>query len=211
MVTEARILLVDDDSSFRSALKLILKVQYEVQEAQSLKEARTLISENLFHLVLLDKTLPDGNGIELIPEIKTRSGRTSVIILTGDGDFSQVTRCLEFGADDYVLKSDHLVPELLIRIPVNLKRLMSESSFVGIDCEIPRMKKHLTPEHYQQAMAVAEKEYLLAALDLCNQNANEVATCLGVSRTTIFNRIRDLEIPRRSWTRSETIIKSAEA
>lgn len=111
--------------SFRDAVKQLLGVYNDVSEAADLASARAAILKKNFDVVILDKGLPDGDGIDLISEIKSLSPSTVVIILTSDSDFSSVKHCIARGADDYVIKSENIIPDLLVRIPVAVSRAVS--------------------------------------------------------------------------------------
>ena len=70
-MSEIRLLLVDDEESFRKLTARELERQgYAVDTAGTLEEARQLIGQKIFHVALLDLRLPDGNGMELLPEIR---------------------------------------------------------------------------------------------------------------------------------------------
>lgn len=112
-----KILLVEDMESFRGAVSQLLSVYCEVSEADCLASARAQLSKQTFDAVVLDKNLPDGDGVDLLAEIKSDSPNTTVVMLTSDSDFAVVKLCIARGADDYVVKSDTVVPDLLVRLP----------------------------------------------------------------------------------------------
>lgn len=120
-----RILLVEDMASFRDAVSQLLGVYNDVVEADSLASARQVLQKENFDVVVLDKGLPDGDGTELLSEIKAAYPNTVVIILTSDSDFSSVKHCIARGADDYVVKSENIVPDLLVRIPIAVSKAAS--------------------------------------------------------------------------------------
>ena len=75
--------------------------------ATTLAEARAALAEPLrFDLVLTDLNLPDGHGLELLAEIRSRSLPLAVVVLTGQGDEALVMTALRAGADDYLAKTD---------------------------------------------------------------------------------------------------------
>jgi response regulator of citrate/malate metabolism len=77
------ILVVEDDASFREEVVKLLGVYNDVFEANSLSSARKLLEKTEFDLILLDKKLSDGDGIQLIPEIRASSFNSVIIIVTG--------------------------------------------------------------------------------------------------------------------------------
>lgn len=94
----------------------------EVDEVGSLASARRQLQTEIYDVVILDRSLPDGDGLSLIQEIKEIAPNIVVIILTSDSDFGSVKQSIVRGADDYVVKSENVVPDLLIRIPIAISK-----------------------------------------------------------------------------------------
>jgi DNA-binding NtrC family response regulator len=128
-----RILLVEDMESFRGAVSQLLGVYNDVAEADSLASARSILQRETFDVVVLDKGLPDGDGTELLPEIKSAHPNTVVIVLTSDSDFSAVKHCISRGADDYVVKSENVIPDLLVRIPIAVSKAASSRKLKNLE------------------------------------------------------------------------------
>jgi DNA-binding NtrC family response regulator len=136
-----RILLVEDDPSFRNSVVQLVGVYNEVSAVGDLAAARAALSSADFDVVLLDLSLPDGNGLSLIREIKSESCNTVVIILTGDGDFNTVKKCIDAGADDYVVKSERIVPDLLVRVPVAVSRGAKDRHAASLEAQLKQVFK----------------------------------------------------------------------
>ncbi|PZR17671.1 MAG: response regulator [Archangium gephyra] len=84
-----KVLLVDDDRALRLTLGALLEDEgLLVTEAGSLEEARARLKESQFRLVVLDHRLPDGEGPELLAELRALSSRPRVAMLTGLDDSS---------------------------------------------------------------------------------------------------------------------------
>ena len=78
-MSEARLLLVDDEDTFREqTAKELRHSGYEVTTASTLDEARRALATHDFHLVLLDLRLPDGNGLDLLTELRESAPSTEV-------------------------------------------------------------------------------------------------------------------------------------
>jgi DNA-binding NtrC family response regulator len=125
MKSNFKILLVEDMDSFRGAVSQLLGVYNDVDEAADLASARKALLLGTYDVVILDKSLPDGDGINLISEIKNSTPNAVIIVLTSDSDFGSVKHCIARGADDYVIKSENVVPDLLVRIPVAVSKAAS--------------------------------------------------------------------------------------
>ena len=101
----ATILVVDDERVVRMMLEAALRAQgYRVQSAGSGNDARELLAEEEFDLVLLDLQLGDTDGIEILREIKQAWPATEVILLTAHGSINSAISALRHGAFDYLLK-----------------------------------------------------------------------------------------------------------
>lgn len=118
------VLIVDDDKNILKLLRSVLeKNNYLVIESQTGKEALDCFKSNAIDVVLLDLMLPDIDGIEILKQMRLRTGQKyiPVIVLTSkDSEFDTVL-CLEIGADDYIVKPVRY-RELLARLKVVLRR-----------------------------------------------------------------------------------------
>jgi two-component system response regulator PilR (NtrC family) len=101
----ARILIVDDEASLAEFLSLLFVGEgYEVVTAGSVKEARERLAEGSPDLVLCDMLMPDGNGLDLLKEIKASDPRLAVIVMTAYTSTKSAIDAMKLGADDYVSK-----------------------------------------------------------------------------------------------------------
>lgn len=101
----AKILVVDDDSSFCIMLKSFLSRKgHDVTEAFSFEEALRTFRANPFDVVLSDFRLPDSSGLELLKEVKVLKPSVGVIIMTGYADIKMAVNTIKQGAYDYVAK-----------------------------------------------------------------------------------------------------------
>jgi two-component system, OmpR family, KDP operon response regulator KdpE len=115
-----RVLVVEDHSDIRALIQASLSVEgFEVQTAVTLSEARALIQHSPPDVVVLDLGLPDGDGKELVQEIR-RQRATPIIIVSARHQEAQKIELLDAGADDYLAKP-FSVAELLARIRVALR------------------------------------------------------------------------------------------
>jgi len=114
------ILLVDDDQRLRDLLKDYLdKKNFQVYISQDFSEAKEILNFFIFDLIILDRMMPSGDGINLINHIKEAS-RTPVIMLTAMGEDNNKIQGLKTGADDYLSKPFE-PEELFLRIENLLK------------------------------------------------------------------------------------------
>ncbi|MEY2954138.1 MAG: hypothetical protein RLZZ401_2225 [Pseudomonadota bacterium] len=115
-----RVLVVEDSSEMRAVIQSSLSVEgFEVQTAVSLSEARALMRHSDPDVVVLDLGLPDGDGKQLVQEVRQRQA-TPIIVVSARHQESQKIELLDAGADDYLTKP-FSVGELLARIRVALR------------------------------------------------------------------------------------------
>jgi two-component system KDP operon response regulator KdpE len=115
-----RLLVVEDDREIRAMMQSALAVEgFEVQTAVSLSEARALLQNSPPDVVVLDLGLPDGDGLELVQQIRKQHS-LPILIVSARHQEEQKIRLLDAGADDYLSKP-FAVGELLARIRVALR------------------------------------------------------------------------------------------
>jgi DNA-binding response OmpR family regulator len=120
-VSGARILLVEDEAPIREGLAGRLRREgYEVIEAAT-KAAALAALGGAPELVILDRRLPDGEGLEVLKALRAGGQAAAVIVLSARGMTEDRIEGLEGGADDYVTKPFHL-RELLARVKSVLAR-----------------------------------------------------------------------------------------
>lgn len=167
-----KILLVEDDGQIASYLGELLRAEgFDTQIAGSKKEAGERLLAQAFDLVLLDVSLPDGNGFSICAEIK-REYEIPVIFLTASGDEYSVVAGLDMGADDYIAKPFR-PRELISRIRSVLRRCKKEQRILS--CGDLRVNVS------SATVTKGEKELFLSALEyrlllLLLQNKGQILT-----------------------------------
>jgi DNA-binding NtrC family response regulator len=100
-----RALVVDDDPEFRSGLAEAVRLEgFTTTTAESLTEARRQLAESPPQVVLVDLSLPDGSGLELLKEIEPNGGSPEVVLVTGQATVGTAVEALRLGATDYLTK-----------------------------------------------------------------------------------------------------------
>lgn len=138
-MTTARILLVEDELAIQRGLADALRrAGFAVDVAGSVAQALAALQQPC-DLLVLDRRLPDGEGLDVLRHLRARGDRTAVIVLSARGQPDDRVQGLEDGADDYVNKPFHL-PELVARIRAVLARAQdappSAPRLAFGDCEL---------------------------------------------------------------------------
>lgn len=116
-----KILLVEDNETIVMGLKYSLEQEnFQVISALNVEKAKESLDQETIDLILLDVTLPDGNGFELCKYIKQKLD-VPVIFLTAQDEETSVVIGLDMGADDYIVKPFR-TRELISRINSVLRR-----------------------------------------------------------------------------------------
>jgi two-component system, sensor histidine kinase and response regulator len=125
MAEDIKILLVDDDEIDRMMVRRALKsasFTVQIAEAQNCAETLAAIQQDIYDCALLDYRLPDGDGLELVVQIRALNIQIPLIVLTGQGDDQIAVELLKAGASDYLSKS-RVSPGRLAQVLQNALRI----------------------------------------------------------------------------------------
>ena len=167
-----KILLVEDDGQIASYLGELLRAEgFDTQIAGSKKEASECLLIQAFDLVLLDVSLPDGNGFSICAEIK-KEYAIPVIFQTASGDEYSVVAGLDMGADDYIAKPFR-PRELISRIRSVLRRCKREQRILSCgDLKVNVSSATVTKGEKELFLSALEYRLLLILL----QNKGQILT-----------------------------------
>lgn len=158
MTTGIEALLIEDNLSdaqlFQELLSSSQLIKTTLHHAERFNEAiRTLEINNNFDVVLLDLCLPDGQGVELVKQIKTLVPKVPVVVLTGIQDQNVAIAALQEGAQDYLVKSDTFSPERIQRLGyVDVGNLLAKTIQYAIERTELTKKLEISEERYALAV-----------------------------------------------------------
>lgn len=165
-----KLLIVEDEIELLHEMKSYLSTDYEVIEsAQNFNSASEKLSLYEYDLAIIDITLPDGNGLELVKMIKTAQKNTGILIVSAKNALDDKIQGLEWGADDYITKPFHLA-ELNARIKSVARRRMFEGKKT-----IEYKTIHIDPDNkvarvLDQTLSLTRKEYELLLFFVTNKS-----------------------------------------
>jgi RNA polymerase sigma factor (sigma-70 family) len=187
-----RLMLLDDHASVREALSLLLDRQPDLVvagEAGSLAEARALMQTTEFDIALVDLDLPDGNGAEIISELRRGNPHARSLVLTGLMDRNAYARAVFAGAAGVLHKSAPL-REVLEAI----RRLREGRVILAPDEAVVLMR--MADEERRQTSAVQEavrrltpREREILQLLAEGLSDKEIAARLGLHAKTVRNHM----------------------
>jgi two-component system response regulator AtoC len=154
-------LLVDDDRTFSAfASATLAREGFAVEAAHSLFEARRALEKLAFDLVVLDRRLPDGDGLAFLPELRTALPRAVVVVVTAHADIDSAVAAVRQGASDYIVK------------PVELADLVAKARRAVADLQLRDRLQHVEGElSDRRALTPPSSPAMKAVLEMLAQVA----------------------------------------
>jgi DNA-binding NtrC family response regulator len=169
-MSKGSILVVDDESEIREGLEMLLASEgYGVSSAGTGASGLAKLEEHPFDLLLLDVSLPDRNGIDLLREIRVRDPQLSVVLITAYGSIDMARAAFKSGAMDYITKpwsNDELLAQ--VAQAVESRRLRDENL---------QLKRALK-QRFNFPNIIGKSDKMLSLFDLVAQVAPSRSTVL---------------------------------
>jgi two-component system cell cycle response regulator CtrA len=155
-----RVLLIEDDSATAQGIELMLKSEgFNIYSTDLGEEGIDLGKLYDYDIIVLDLTLPDMNGFDVLKQLRVARVNTPILILSGLADIDNKVRGLGYGADDYMTKPFNK-DELIARINAIVRRskghahsvIRTGDVVVNLDAktvEVASQRVHLTGKEYQ--------------------------------------------------------------
>lgn len=165
-----KLLLVEDNAELADNVHTYLtKEGYICEVASTRREATNKLSAFEYDVVLLDIMLPDGNGMDILRDIKREDTNTGLIIISAKNALDDRLEGLNLGADDYLTKPFHL-SELNARLKAIYRRrhFDGKQSIVFNEIEVDSDQQEVSV--LGQQVVLTKKEYELLLYFLANKN-----------------------------------------
>lgn len=165
-----KILIIEDEAILSKSISNYLSGEnYLCEFAYTYQEAIEKIDIYEYDCILLDLTLPGGNGLKILEEIKRQQKEEGVIIISAKGSIEDKVDGLQLGADDYLAKPFHL-PELAARIysVIRRKKFHNTNILEQNELSIDLRSKKVTVN--QQEVVLTRKEFDLLLYFVSNKN-----------------------------------------
>lgn len=164
-----KILLIEDEKKLAQVTTRFLEHHgYEVTGAETLADAKRMLSEKVFDAALVDVRLPDGDGWSIVPQLKGMERAPVVFMMTSRGEADDRVFGLELGADDYLVKPV-VLKELVIRLERWLKMRTLETKRPGLGAlvldERARIVRDGEADHHLAKMEFELLSYFLEHLN----------------------------------------------
>lgn len=186
----SKILLLEDDEALALGIEFTLKKEgFDVIKTSYVEDFKKTFNKEKFDLLILDVTLPDGNGFDVCKEVRKESD-IPIIFLTACDDEVNVVLGLEIGGDDYITKPFR-VRELTSRIKAILRRASKSSNKKELgkilkSGDIVLNTANASLIKFGESIQLTAQEYRLLLIFMNNAN-------IVLSRDTIFNKLLENE------------------
>lgn len=193
-INKMRILIVEDEVTLNKTIaEGLQEFGYQTDSSENFKDAEYYIGIRNYDLVLTDWMLPDGDGVDLISIIKSKSPRTAVVVLSAKDDKESEVKAFRVGADDYIKKPfdfDVLVARIEARLRfggtnvIKIDDLIIDPdeekiTYLGQDIELKGKPFEVLTHLARHSDQIVSKEQLLDAIweepELVTPNVIEVA------------------------------------
>jgi DNA-binding NtrC family response regulator len=180
-----RILIIDDESiNAETMMDTLEDVNYQVSLAANAQQAKAIIQEQDFDLVMMDVWMPGQDGMSLLEEWIQAGFSTPIVMMSGHAEHKDVVKAIKIGAVDFLKKPLHDILPLVRRLLS--ERAIESNDITGIDFDAP----------LKVARNIFEKEYFNHHLQQNNHNIAAVAVLAGLERTTLYRKLKDLGIDK---------------
>ena len=186
-----RVITVDDHPVVRRGLKQIIAAEQDMQvvgEAENAREAILVIRRTPCDAVVLDITLPDASGLDVLSRLKSERPTLPVLIMSIHDEEQYALRVLKAGASGYLMKNS--IPEELINA---IRKITSGGKYIS-----PSLAERLTSEFVSTETSLHEKlsdrEFQIMCLIASGKSLKEIGEALCISGKTVSSyRARILE------------------
>ena len=187
--------MIEDHQLLVDSLGLMLRYEDDIQfmgSAASLSDGIDLVRTCTPEVLLLDVGLPDGNGLDLIPEIVETSPKTNIVVLTSLSDEATLMRVVDSGISGFVSKNSQLSDLLAtIRKAAEGEIVIPTSLLMGLLMRMPRDKAAAFREEKGWERLTLREQEILGMLAM-GKSGNEIADELHIAPLTVRTHIRNL-------------------
>ncbi|AMK76310.1 MULTISPECIES: response regulator transcription factor [Methylomonas] len=178
-----RLIIADDHAIVRGGLKQLFALSMDITvagEAENSQQLLSFLNENSVDMVLLDLTMPDLGGVEMITHIRAQYPELPILILSMHNELQIVSRALKAGANGYLTKDND--PETLL---VAIRRVAGGGRFID-----PKLAEKMVFEFEGSVQSkphekLSEREFQILQLLAKGQSLNDIGRDLSISNKTV--------------------------
>lgn len=178
-----KILIIDDEEQNNEVLKDTLEdVNYFVKTVTNTKDAKHILNERDFDLILLDVWMPGQDGMSFLKELKQNDNLAKIIMMSGHAEHNDIVEAIKIGADDFIKKP-------IYDILPTIRNILSTDNTTTTHTNFNTTLK--------QARLTFEKDYFNFHLKQQGGNMSQIAKISGIERTTLYRKLKELGIDKK--------------
>jgi DNA-binding NarL/FixJ family response regulator len=207
---QTQVAIIEDDPLVRGFLADVIAASSDhalVGTAATIAAATALLSRNV-DVYLLDLGLPDGSGIDFIPQIR-RAGDAKIVVLTSFGDKDTVVQTIEAGADGYLLK-DSTTAAILEAVQAAMEGGAPISAAAAVHL-LERLRAPAKENAADDMPTLSARETELLQLFAKGYSYKETARLLSISPLTVGNHVRSIYRKLDVHSRSEAVYEALQS
>jgi two-component system, NarL family, invasion response regulator UvrY len=177
-----RVIAVDDHPVVRRGLKQIIAAEQDMQvvgEAENAREALLVIRRTACDAVVLDITLPDASGLDVLDQLQSERPTLPVLIMSIHDEDQYGLRVLKAGASGYLMKNS--IPEELIKA---IRQITSGGKYISPSLAESLASESASPEKSPHAK-LSDREFQILCLIASGKSLKEIGNALCISGKTV--------------------------
>jgi two-component system invasion response regulator UvrY len=177
-----RVIIVDDHPVVRRGLKQIIATEQDMRvvgEAENAREAIRVIRQTACDAVVLDITLPDTSGLDVLSQLKSERPTLPVLIMSIHEEEQYALRVLKSGASGYLMKNS--IPEELIKA---IRKITSSRKYISPSLA-ERLASELTSPETPLHEKLSDREFQIMCLIASGKSLKEIGAALCISEKTV--------------------------
>lgn len=217
MITRSRVLLVEDCIALATVYQAYLAERpYDVMHVANVADARAYLVDITPDIVLLDLELPEGNGLEILKQMKEQERDSEIIIMTADGSSEPAINAMSMGAFDFLTKpfdatrllvtmenasTHHSMHRRLQTLSEMLPTALDQKLMKDTDAanQGPARNNGLVPDSSTiEPLWIIEKRAIENAITAFDRHVNKAAAALGVAPSTLYRKIQSWKGAKQS-------------
>lgn len=202
------ILIVEDEPVTRDVLVQVVENQPQLKllaAVSNYAEAEAMLEQKP-DIILADIGLPDGNGIDLIRQVKQQHPECAVMVISSFGDEEHVLKAIEAGATGYILKDDSLA-----KVGPHILQLIKGESPISPGIARYLLKRFQTPQQQvadESQPTLTKREKSVLTLIAKGYSRQEVAENLNMSQHTVTTHIKHIYHKLSVHSRTEAVFEA---
>lgn len=201
-MNDLHLLLVEDDARTAETIRAILCASgfSTIYVADTVASARPLLADTVLGGLLVDLSLPDGDGLELIESVRARSPALPILVITSSASHHRVVTALRAGADGFLFKDD-----IDLRLGKALCELLSGGAPLSAGAAAALLREYRSQNDFARAPSLTVRQREVLALLATGAGYAEIAHDLRIGINTVRSHVMSLYAEMGVENRAEAV------